>query len=262
MVSTLAIKLPWKEIILNYTLIPHFEFSKQGFFLLCAFLGTTISPYLFFWQTSQEIEEKAQGGRYSSKHASVRHEVKEMRRDVISGITLSNVVAFFIMAASAATLYKAGITNITTAADAAIALRPFAGDFSFQLFAAGIIGTGMLTVPILAGSAAYALSETFNWKFGLNQKLKNATHFYGIIILSMILGAAINFLNIPVFTALIWTAVINGLVAPIVVALITIISSKEEVMGRVKNGLWTKAFGWTTVGVMAIVGIIAIYSIA
>lgn len=260
-VSSLAIHLPWREILLNYTLIPHLTFTKNGFFLLCAFLGTTISPYLFFWQTSQEIEEKSDRKMLGIKHESVRHEVKEMRKDVVSGIVLSNLVAFFIIAASAATLFKAGITNITTAADAALALKPFAGQFAFEIFAAGIIGTGMLTVPILAGSAAYALSETFNWKFGLNEKLKNATHFYGIIIVSMLLGMAINFLNIPVFTALIWTAVINGLVAPIIVALITIISSKKEVMGRVKNNVWHKAFGWATVGIMATVGIIAIITI-
>lgn len=257
-ISTLAIKLPWHEIILNYTLVPHFAFTKQSLFLLCAFLGTTISPYLFFWQTSQEVEDKSDRLKYGDKHLSVKNEIKEMRSDVISGITLSNIVAFFIVAASAGTLFKAGITNITTATDAALALKPFAGDFAFTLFAAGIIGTGMLTVPILAGSAAYALSETFNWKFGLNQKLKNAGQFYAIIIFAMTIGMAINFLNIPIFTALIWTAVINGLVAPLIVALITIISSRADVMGRVKNGIWPKLFGWITVGVMTVVGIGAI----
>lgn len=279
-VSALSIKgLPWQEIIFNYTIIPHLTFTREGIIILCAFLGTTISPYLFFWQTSQEVEEKMGSlGRDTSRvlnsirpprksqsspprspfhfsSGNIKKEIKKMRSDVISGVALSNLVAFFIIAAGAATLFKAGVTDITSAEQAALALKPFAGEFAFWLFAAGIIGTGMLTVPILAGSAAYALSETFNWKFGLNKTLKNAPHFYGIIIVSMLIGLFLNFFKVDIFTALIATAVINGVIAPLIVALITITSSNPKVMGKAKNGKWATILGWSTVGVMGVVAL-------
>lgn len=255
-VSAFSLKLPWKEIFTNL-IIPHITLSKEWLFLLCGFLGTTISPYLFFWQTSQEIENKNDDIEF--KDISVKSEIKKMRTDIISGMTFSNLSTFFILISCAGALYTAGITNITTASDAALALRPFAGDFAFSLFAIGILGTGMLAIPILAGSAAYALSETFGWKEGLNKKYKNAPHFYGVIIFSVIVGLLINFLGIDPIKALIYSAVANGIVAPVIVALIVIISSKKLIMGSANNSLLQNILGWLTVIIMGLVAILAIY---
>ena len=173
-------------VLLTSAVTPSITFSKEQIFLICGILGTTISPYLFFWQTSQEVEEQILEGKTTLKlrqEETTDQEVKNMRIDVWSGMFLSNLVMFFIIAASAVTLFG-GHGQITTAADAAEALRPIAGDYAYIVFALGIIGTGMLAVPVLAGSASYALSESFGWKFGLYRKLKEANAFYGIIIIS------------------------------------------------------------------------------
>lgn len=255
-ISALSIKLPWREMLLH-SFIPEISFTKEGLFLLCAFLGTTISPFLFFWQTSQEIEEKNDGNL--DKTIGVKEEVRKMRIDVASGMFFSNLATFFIISACAGTLYAAGITNINTAADAALALRPFAGDFAFILFAVGIIGTGLLAIPIMAGSAAYALSETFGWKAGLNRKYKNAPHFYGVIIFSVIVGFIINLLGIDPIKALLWAAVINGVIAPVIIAIITLIASKRDIMGQAKNSIIQNVLGWFTVVIMGVVAFLAIY---
>lgn len=184
-----------------------------------------------------------------------------MRLDVWSGMFLSNVVMFFIIAACGGILYPNGITNIESAAQAAEALRPFAGNATFFLFAAGIIGTGMLAIPVLAGSSSYTLSESFRWREGLYRPLKQAHAFYGVIIISMLVGLAINFMGIDPIKALIYSAFLNGLVAPIILALIVIISSNKKVMGRWTNKRSTVAAGWGVTLLMTVVGVAGIYAL-
>ena len=261
--SALTININWGEA-LQKAVIPTIAFSKDQIFLITAVLGTTISPYLFFWQTSQEVEEQILGGKTTLKlrqEETTPQEVKNMRTDVGSGMFLSNLVMFFIIAATAATLNAHGITNITTAAQAAEALRPIAGERTYLLFALGIIGTGMLAVPILAGSASYAISESFGWKFGLYRKLREANAFYGVIIISTAIGLAINFLGLDPIKALIYSAVANGLIAPVILVLIVLLSCNAKIMGRWTNGKITKFIGWLIVGLMTLAGAATIISL-
>lgn len=255
--------LDWMAV-LKGGFLPSFNLSKDQLLLISAILGTTISPYLFFWQTSQEVEGQILEGKTSLKlrqEETTDKEVKDMRVDVWSGMFLSNVVMFFIIAASGAVLYKNGITNITSAAQAAEALRPFAGDRAYLLFALGIIGTGMLAVPVLAGSAAYALAESFRWKQGLYLKLKDANAFYGVIIVSTLIGLGINFSGLDAFKALIYSAVANGLIAPVVLILIVLMSSNKKIMGDKVNNSLTTLLGWLITIVMSVAGMATIYSI-
>ena len=250
-------------VLLTSAVTPSITFSKEQIFLICGILGTTISPYLFFWQTSQEVEEQILEGKTTLKlrqEETTDQEVKNMRIDVWSGMFLSNLVMFFIIAASAVTLFG-GHGQITTAADAAEALRPIAGDYAYIVFALGIIGTGMLAVPVLAGSASYALSESFGWKFGLYRKLKEANAFYGIIIISTLIGLAINFGSLDPIKALIYSAVANGLVAPVVLVLIVGISANKKIMGSRVNHPITTLLGWLITLVMVIAGLATIFSL-
>jgi len=213
---------------------------------------------LFFWQTSQEVEEQILKGESSEEERrskNTKQDIKRMRIDVWSGMFFSNLIMFFIIATCAATLFQNGITNINTAADVARALRPFAGDFSYFLFAIGIIGTGLLAIPILAGSASYALSESFGWKTGLYKKLKNATSFYGVIIIAMILGIALNFIGIDPIKALVYSAVLNGIISPVILFLIVKLGSNKEVMGKFKNQKTSSIIGWFTVLLLSAVSI-------
>ncbi|HEY4694871.1 MAG TPA: divalent metal cation transporter [Candidatus Nanoarchaeia archaeon] len=261
--SALSLSLNWGEIFKN-TLVPTISFSKEQIILIAAVLGTTISPYLFFWQTSQEVEEEILGGKTSIKlrqEETTEAEIKNMRIDVWSGMFLSNLVMFFIIAAASATLHASGIFNITSADQAASALKPIAGDFTFLLFAVGIIGTGLLAVPVLAGSASYALSESLGWRQGLYHRLKGAYAFYGVIIIAMLIGLLINFLGIPAFKALIYSAIGNALVAPIILFLIVLISSNKKVMGNRVNSLFTSTLGWVITLIMTGAGVATILSL-
>lgn len=261
--SAILAHLNWAEV-LKHTALPSITFSKDQIILICAILGTTISPYLFFWQTSQEVEEQILHGNVTiekRQNAVEKKMVKDMRTDVWSGMLLSNIVMFFIIAACAAVLFSHGITNITSAAQAAEALRPFAGNITFFLFAVGIIGTGMLAIPVLAGSSSYALAESFKWKAGLFNTLKQAHAFYGILILSMLVGLALNFLGIDPIKALIYSAVLNGMVAPIVLVLIVLISANHRVMGEWVNKPIITLLGWIVVALTGIAGIAAIISL-
>lgn len=261
--SAIAANLDFGQIIAS-TIAPSFDFSKEQIFILTAILGTTISPYLFFWQTSQEVEEQILVGRTTLKLRQVEttdQEIKDMRLDVWSGMFLSNLVMFFIIAACGAVLYASGITNIETAQQAAEALRPIAGEATYLLFAVGIIGTGLLTIPILAGSASYALSESFGWKYGLYRKLKEANAFYGVIIIATLIGLGINFLNFDTIKVLIYTAVFNGLIAPVILTTIVILSSNKKVMGNRVNGPISLVLGLIITLVMAAAGIATIYSL-
>jgi NRAMP (natural resistance-associated macrophage protein)-like metal ion transporter len=249
--------------ILKHAVMPHITFSKDQILLICAILGTTITPYLFFWQTSQEVEEEIAIGETTikSRTGSDQGNIKKMRIDVWSGMFFSNIVMFFIIAACGSVLFAHGITNINTAAQAAQALRPFAGSATFWLFAAGIIGMGLLAIPVMAGASAYAISESLGKHQGLNSKLKQASAFYGVIIISMFIGLILNFLGLNPIKALIYAAVLNGIVAPIILVLILLIARNRHIMGEWKNGKLAAGLGWFLAIMMAISGIAAIYSL-
>jgi NRAMP (natural resistance-associated macrophage protein)-like metal ion transporter len=261
--STLMAHLNWHDV-LNHAFIPQMSFDKQSLLLICAILGTTISPYLFFWQTSQEVEEQILSGKttlHERRLATTESEVKSMRIDVWSGMLLSNLVMFFIIAACGAILFKHGITNITSAAQAAQALRPFAGNATYFLFAIGIIGTGFLAIPVLAGSTSYALAESFRWREGLYRNLEQGKAFYGIIIISMLVGLGLNFTHIDPIKALLYAAVGNGLVAPVVLITIVKLSSNHHIMGRWTNHKLATIIGWFVIVLMSISGVAAILSL-
>ena len=261
--SSLSIHgLNWGNI-LKSAVIPSISLSKPQIILICGILGTTISPYLFFWQTSQEVEEEILQGKTTieSRSEPDKRSIKNMRIDVWSGMLLSNLVMFFIIVATSATLFTHGITNIATAADAAKALKPLAGNAAYLLFALGIIGTGMLAIPVLAGSASYAMSESFGWDHGLNRTLKQASAFYGIIIISMLIGFVINFVGFDPIKALIYSAVLNGMVAPVILVLIVIISSNRVIMGKNSNHPVTEFLGWVITGIMVVAGIATIWAL-
>ncbi len=252
----------WGNVI-KHSIIPHVSFNKDEILLICAILGTTITPYLFFWQTSQEIEEEIAIGQITIKQREgcSPEDVKKMRVDVWSGMFLSNVVMFFIIAACGSVLFAHGITNISTASQAAEALRPFAGNATYWLFALGIIGMGLLAIPVLAGSSAYAISESLGKRQGLNNKLKQGYSFYGVIIISMLVGLSLNFIGLNPIKALIYSAVLNGVVAPIILVLILLIARNKRVMGEWANSKVSGAFGWALTGLMGISGIAAIYTL-
>jgi len=258
--SAFAVKMNWGNVF-YHTIVPTLHFSKNEIILVCAAFGTTISPYLFFWQTSQEVEEDILKGEKTEEIRRSRNtagDIRKMRIDNWSGMFLSNVIMFFIIATCAATLFQNGIVNIGTASDAALALRPFAGNFAFILFAIGILGTGLLAIPVLAGSASYAISETFGWKSGLYRKLKQATAFYGVIIVAMLLGVIMNFIGLDPIKALIYAAVLNGLISPIILFFIVRISSKEEIMGQFKNKRIANVLGWFITGFLFVVSVVTI----
>jgi Mn2+/Fe2+ NRAMP family transporter len=260
--SALLAHLNWHEVAVR-AFWPSISFDKSQLFLICAILGTTISPYLFFWQTSQEVEEKILlGAKTVDERRQVdQREIKDMRIDVWSGMFLSNIVMFFIIAACAAVLFSHGITNINTAADAAEALRPFAGNLTYFLFAIGIIGTGLLAIPVLAGSASYAAAESFHWQEGLYRTLKQAHAFYGVIIIAMLAGLVMNFVGLDPIKALIYSAVANGIIAPVVLILIVLLSANKRVMGEHLNHPGTTLFGWVVTILMLVSGVAAIWSL-
>ncbi len=258
--SAILAHLNWSDVAKN-AVVPVFSLSKEHLFILCAVLGTTISPYLFFWQTSQEVEEQILQGKttvHERRGFTDPKDIRSMRIDVWSGMFLSNVVMFFIIAACGGILFTNGITEITSAAQAAEALRPFAGDATYFLFAVGIIGTGLLAIPVLAGSSSYALAESFRWKEGLYRNLQQAYAFYGIIIISMLVGLGINFIGIDPIKALIYSAVANGLVAPIILFMIVSISSSKKVMGHWRNKRFVTIVGWLVFALMTASGIAVI----
>lgn len=261
-ISTFLADLNWGEV-LRSAVTPSITFSKDQIVLIAAILGTTISPYLFFWQTSQEVEEQIQEGKntYNSRLGSDIVAIKKMRKDVWTGMFLSNLVMFFIIAAAGGILFSNGITEITSAAQAAEALRPFAGDATYYLFSIGIIGTGLLAIPVLAGSASYAVSESFGWRQGLHRKLRQAHSFYGVIIISVLIGMSLNFVGIDPIKALIYSAVANAIVAPIVLALIVILSSNKKLMGEWTNRPIITLIGWLVTGLMFLAGVAAIFAL-
>lgn len=260
--TAFIVKIDLNALVIN-TFIPTITFSKDQLFLITAILGTTISPYLFFWQTSHEVEEEILHGKTSIRlrqEEVTKKELKRMRSDVWTGMFVSNLVMYFIIATCAAVLFSNGIHTINTAADAANALRPLAGEYAFLLFTFGILGMGLLAIPVLAGSAAYTLAESFKWKSGLYRKLSQARAFYGVIILSMLIGLGINFLGVDPIKMLIYSAVVNGLVAPLIIFLIVRMTSSKRVMKNRVNHPAISALGWIIFGIMTLSGVATVIS--
>lgn len=254
-ITVFIVKQQWSQVLLS-TVIPNVTFSKQYLLNVIAILGTTISPYLFFWQAGEEVEEEVEFHKIRAMGKGVpkitRIDIRKMRYDTFIGMFFSNIVMFFIIATAASTLYKSGVTNIETATDAAIALKPLAGNFAFILFAAGIIGTGLLAVPVLAGSASYAISEAFGFKEGLSEKFMQARGFYAIIAVSTIIGLLVNFSHVPPFKMLYYTAILNGLIAPPLMILILLVSSNPTIMGKYTNSTFSNYMGIIITAVMTI----------
>lgn len=249
----------WKDIVVS-SIVPHFEFTSEFVMLFVAIFGTTISPYLFFWQTSQEAEEDVAKNKISEIGQGIpkilKKEIKTMRKDVAIGMGLSQVIMWFIILTTAGTLHVHGLTDIATADDAAKSLEPLvktfphAGEIAKTIFALGIIGTGLLAIPVLAGSSAYALSEEFGWKEGLGKKFKQAKGFYLIIIASTVVGLWINFTDVDPIKALIYAAVINGIIAVPLLVFIMKIGSDRKILDGITNGKMSNSMGWITVGIM------------
>jgi Mn2+/Fe2+ NRAMP family transporter len=252
-VLVLTVHIPWREVA-AHAVSPHFALTSQYLTVIVAVFGTTISPYLFFWQASQEVEEldadPAAGALAQAPEGADAH-LRRIKIDTYLGMGFSNIVAFCIILGTAATLNVAGITDIQTSAQAAEALRPLAGQFSFLLFALGIIGTGLIAVPVLAGSAAYAVAETFEWKRGLDLKLLEAREFYALIALATLGGVALGFLGVDPIRALFWSAVINGVIAVPIMVVMMLLADDQKVMGSFTVTRHLKALGWLATGTMA-----------
>lgn len=263
-IAGLTIGLDWKGALYG-TIIPRFDFSKDSILLLCAILGTSITPYCFFWQTSQEVEEK----RIRTKDihlVNMEHHESEndsaignMRFDVWTGMFFSNLTMFFIIAVCGAVLFPHGINNIQTAEQAAQALLPFAGRFTYLLFTMGILGTGLLAVPILAGSSAYAIAEAFRFKEGLYNKYHEARAFYGVIIVSMFVGLGITFIGVPPMKALLYSAMLNGMIAPFLLMIIVYLAGKKNIMGNWGNTRLQSFLGWLITGIMTLASVATIF---
>jgi len=241
----------WK-IIFNSAFIPQITFSKEYIFAMIAVFGTSITPYLFFWQASEEVEENRLHQKlhrlfHKKENNGVKYKIARMRTDVGTGMILANIVFFFIVLTTAQVLFKNGITNIESADQAALALRPLAGKYAFLLFAFGIIGTGMLAVPVLAGSGAYALAEIMKWREGLEQKFSRAKGFYLVITFSILVGLALNFFHINPIMALYYSAFLNGLIALPLLIVIMIVGDDKKIMGKETHPTWVRIFGWMSV---------------
>lgn len=251
--TVFVVGVPWLQV-LHDIVLPPLSLDKGYVLAVVAVLGTTISPYLFFWQAEEEVEEEQERPEKSPLIDAPRQapgEFFRIRIDTYVGMILSNLVALFIVITTAATLHAHGITDIATSAQAAEALRPIAGPFAFALFAAGIIGTGLLALPVLAGSAAYALGEAMGWRVGLARKAKRAPAFYGAIVVATGVGAALNFSPIDPIRALFWSAVINGIVAVPVMAIMMLMTHRRDVMGAFVISPVLRLLGWLATITMA-----------
>ena len=238
--------------VLRGTFVPTLRLEATFLTNLVAILGTTISPYLFFWQASQEVEEEISMGRRTlrARDGATPRELAYAGADVVTGMFFSNVVMYFVILATAATLFNAGQTDIQSATDAAQALRPLAGDAAYVLFAVGLIGAGFLAVPILTGSSAYAIAEALGWKHGLDEKPRRAKLFYAMIVVPTAIGMLVNFAGINPIRALFWTAVINGFLAPPMLVVVMVIANDRRIMGARVNGPVVNGLGWATTAVM------------
>jgi NRAMP (natural resistance-associated macrophage protein)-like metal ion transporter len=254
-VAAFFIKQDWGKIAYS-TFVPTISFSKDYLTNIMAILGTTVSPYLFFWQTGEEVEEEVKKGQIRQMGAGnprvSRSDVREMRLDTTVGMFFSNLVMWFVVITMASTLHAKGQLSVTTADQAALALKPVAGNFAFLLFALGIVGAGLLAVPVMAGSASYGISEAFGWREGLYRKFTQAHGFYAVIALATIVGVLVNFTPIKPFQMLYYAAMLNGMAAPPLMILIMVIGNNRKIMGKYTNSKLSNIVGWFITGVVTI----------
>jgi NRAMP (natural resistance-associated macrophage protein)-like metal ion transporter len=259
--TAFAVNMPWTEVLVR-TVWPHFRFTKESVALIVAVFGTTISPYLFFWQASQEVEEirnDASTRALRTRPRDALAQMKRMKADTLIGMGFSNLVAFFIILTTAVTLGAHGITDIQSSSQAAEALRPVAGEFAFVLFALGIIGTGMLAVPVLAGSAAYAVTESFRWRNGMDLKVVEAREFYGIIALATLGGVLLDFAPVDPIAALVLSAQINGVIAVPIMTVMMMLAHNRKIMGKYTLTTRHTLIGWLGVAIM-LVAVVAMFA--
>lgn len=242
--------------IIKATFIPTISFNKEFFTILVGILGTTISPYLFFWQASVEVEEM----KGKKKHLMVNKKIiHEMKQDVDFGMAFSGFVMYFIILTTGTVLFKEGIHQIDTVEQAAMALKPLAGNLAYLLFSVGVIGTGLISIPVLSGSLSYIFTETFGWEQGLDKKFHEAKEFYIIIAISLLLGLIINYIGISPIKALIYTAILYGITAPVLIAIILHISNNKKIMGEFVNDRKTNVLGFAALLIMTIASLLLIY---
>jgi NRAMP (natural resistance-associated macrophage protein)-like metal ion transporter len=262
--TVFVVGVPWGTVA-YHLVVPHVEWTAAYFTMVVAIFGTTISPYLFFWQASEEVEDVKEDPAAEpilEAPAQAPRELRRIRLDTMVGMGLSNVIALFIVLTTAATLHAHGVTSVETSADAAKALKPIAGNLAFVVFALGIVGTGLLAVPVLAGSAAYALGETLGWRIGLAERARRAPAFYLAIAGATLVGALLNFSPLDPIKALIFSAVVNGVAAVPIMVLIMHMASRREVMGDFALKPWLKTLGWLATAVMtaAAIGMFATWN--
>ena len=249
-VTAFFARVDWRQALLA-TVLPHFTWSRQYVEVLVGILGTTISPYLFFWQASQEVEDQVAMGKHPARRVGASDEdLRRLRVDVWTGMFASNFIMYFIILTTAATLHAHGVVQIDTARQAAEALKPLAGRAAYLLFTLGLIGTGMLGVPVLAGSCAYAISEASAWRGSLDKKPARARNFYAVIAAAMAIGLAINYVGLDAVKMLFWSAVLNGLLAPPLILLVILLTNNPKVMGDRVNSLLQRTLGWITFAIM------------
>jgi len=252
-VLTAFIVRPDWGTVLRSTFIPDIQWTREYLSVLVGILGTTISPYLFFWQAAEEVEEERAEGRHTlaQRKGATDAELRRSRNDVLTGMFFSNVVMYFIILTTAATLHAHGITQISTASQAAETLRPLAGNGAYWLFTLGLIGTGMLGVPVLAGSSAFAIAEAMAWGASLDRAPRLAPKFYGVLGVAMALGLALDYAGLDAVKMLFWSAVVNGVLAPPLIVLVVLLTSDRRVMGDRVNPPLLQKLGWVTAAVMA-----------
>jgi NRAMP (natural resistance-associated macrophage protein)-like metal ion transporter len=243
--------------VFRATVLPHFEFNRQYLAVLVAILGTSISPYLFFWQAAEEVEEERSKGRntVAKRKGASPAELRDARNDVISGMAFSNLIMYFIILTTASTLHAHGVTKIGTAQQAAEALRPVAGDAAYLLFTLGIVGTGMLAVPVLAGSSAYAVAEAMAWAASLEEPPRVALKFYVVFAAAVVFGMWLTYLGIDAVKMLFWSAIVNGILAPPLLFLVVMLTSNRDVMGKHTNPTLLRWMGWTAAIVMTVAAV-------
>lgn len=262
-VAAFFINQDWKEIALS-TFIPHMEWNKTFLLNITAFLGTTISPYLFFWQADQEVEEQIEKKKISSfgKESPLvtKEELRQMRADTVAGMILSNLIAFFIIITASSTLTANGNHPIASAAQLAEALRPLAGDFAVYLFAFGILGTGLLAIPVLAGAVAYAVAEMLDMPLGLSKTFRQAVGFYGVLSISILVGVLLNFIDIDPILMLYYAAAVNGILAAPLLVIILFVANNKKILGDKVNGTLSNILVATTTVIMGIISLFTIES--
>ncbi|MEO8430661.1 MAG: divalent metal cation transporter [Acidobacteriota bacterium] len=255
-VTALSVGPKWSEVA-RAAFVPELPASRAAWGALVAILGTTISPYLFFWQAAQEVEEEKSKGRRMlvERVGATRREIVDRRLDVGVGTFFSNLVMFFIILTTALTLHRHGVTHIETSRQAAEALTPLVGPYATLLYTVGLLGVGLLAIPTLAGSAAYAFAETFRWSAGLDQKLGSARYFYGVVIFSTAAGVALDFTNVNAIQALFWSAIVNGILAPVLLVAILLVASDRQVMRGQPSSLWSRSVVGLTAAVMTLAAV-------